>query len=445
MGAIMMKLKRLLAALMVFCLAVISVPAVAEETRYVSATWTNVYKKASTSSGRCGKLSFGESVTLIKDKSGWAKIRNEQGDVGFCKLSALKKKDPNTARKTLYALSAGVPVYRHALTSSKKLGTLAKGDAVIAVASTKDGKWRRIEYEGGHGYVRGSALSSTQPEMPTVMYIAANTAVIYKSASTSSKKLMLMNYGESLVRRKTSGSWAKVKTSAGVVGWIKKKTLTLDDPNGTEETWYVSKATAPVRVSPSSSSDRLATLTKDEPVSVVAETPDGEWKRVKYNTGYGFMRTDRLTSTPPNSGNPGYVDPYKGSASPTIERVAAIAVAQYGKPYVWGTEGPDTFDCSGLTFYAFKNGAGITLKRSAYEQGYDKTYQKITDVNQVKRGDIVCFDTVSADKDLSDHTGLYLGGGDFVHASSGQGKVVVSTLREGYYSRAFSWALRILP
>lgn len=440
-----MKMKRLLAMLVLVCLLAVYVPAMAEDTRYVSGTWTQVYKKASTSSAKCGKLSYGESVILIKEKSGWAKVQNEQGAVGFCKLSALTKNNPNTLNKTCYALSAGVSVYRHALTSSKKLGALAKADAVTVVAATKDGKWFRIEYESGYGYVRSASLSKTQPEVPTVMYICTNTAVVYKSASTASTKLLLMNYGESLVRRKTSGSWAKVKTSGGVVGWVKKSTLTLDDPNGDEETWYVAKATAPVRVSPLSSSQRLDTLTKDEPVSVVAETPDGEWKRVKYNTGYGYMKTERLTSAPPSSGNPGYTDPYKGSASPTIERVAAIAVAQFGKPYVWGTEGPDTFDCSGLTFYAFKNGAGITLKRSAYEQGYDKTYQRITDVNQIKRGDIVCFNTVDADQDLSDHTGLYLGGGDFIHASSGQGKVVVSTLKEGYYSRVFSWALRIIP
>lgn len=438
-----MNFKRLLAAFLLLCIVATVVPAFAEDTRYVSVTWTRVYKKPSTSAGHAGKLSFGEDVTFVQKKNGWAKIKNDKGAVGFCKLSALTKKNPNTGDDTYYALSAGVSVYRHAQTSSKKLGSLAKGDSVKAVATTKDGKWRRIEFNGGYGYVQSSRLSATQPEMPTVMYIKTNTAVIYKSASAQSAKLMTMSYGESLVRRKTNGNWAKVKTSAGVVGWVKKSCLTMDNPNGDATTWYVAKSTAPVRVSPVNGSNKLGSYTKDEPVSVVAETPDGVWKRVTYGSGYGYVKTARLTSTAPGK-YPVYTDPYKGTASATIERVCAIAVAQYGKPYVWGTEGPDTYDCSGLTYYAFKNGASITLKRSAYEQGYDGKYERITDVNQLKRGDIVCFNTVSADQDLSDHTSLYLGGGDFIHASSGQGKVIVSTLKEGYYSRVFSWGLRIV-
>ena len=53
------------------------------------------------------------------------------------------------------------------------------------------------------------------------------------------------------------------------------------------------------------------------------------------------------------------------------------------------------------------------------------------------------FDTVT-DNDPSDHAGIYLGGGWFIHASSGQGKVVVSNLASGYYNRVFSWGRRVL-
>ena len=52
------------------------------------------------------------------------------------------------------------------------------------------------------------------------------------------------------------------------------------------------------------------------------------------------------------------------------------------------------------------------------------------------------FNTVS-DGDLSDHAGIYLGAGYFIHASSGQGKVVVSSLASGYYNQVFSWGRRV--
>ena len=438
----MNRFKRILAAIMVFITLIVSAPALSEETRYVTANWTRVYKKASYSSKKLGKLSFGESVTFIKKKNGWAKVKNANGDVGFCRLTDVKKANPNTAGEKYYTATGSVVMYRHALTSSKKLMTIAKGKEVTVIATSKDGKWRRVTFEGKTGYILSGKLSQTMPEMPEVSYIAENTVFVYKNASASSKKLMVMSYGESLVKRKTSGNWAKVKTDGGVVGWVKKDAITTTDPNGDEVIWYAVK-NAPVRAYCDTSADKLGSFVKDEQVTVVASTPDGVWKRVKFGTGYGYVKTERLSDKAPDE-RPKYDDPYKGTASPTIERVVEIAVAQYGKPYVWGTEGPDTYDCSGLTYYAFKKGAGITLKRSAYEQGYDAKYEKITDVKQLKRGDIVCFNTVDSDQDLSDHTSLYLGGGLFVHASSGKMEVTVSTLSEGYYSRVFSWALRII-
>ena len=75
-------------------------------------------------------------------------------------------------------------------------------------------------------------------------------------------------------------------------------------------------------------------------------------------------------------------------------------------------------------------------------QGYSNTYTKIGSVSELRRGDLVYFNTIS-DGDLSDHAGIYLGAGYFIHASSGQGKVVVSSLASGYYNQVFSWGRRV--
>ena len=125
-----------------------------------------------------------------------------------------------------------------------------------------------------------------------------------------------------------------------------------------------------------------------------------------------------------------------------IEYVIYVAQTKLGKPYVYGSFGPNSFDCSGFTTYCYRQ-IGVELKHSAYTQGYDNSQQKISDPAQLKRGDIVCFDTVS-DSDLCDHTGIYLGNGKFVHASSSAKKVIISTLATGYYQRAFSWGRRVL-
>ena len=126
-------------------------------------------------------------------------------------------------------------------------------------------------------------------------------------------------------------------------------------------------------------------------------------------------------------------------SSSQVEKIISAARAQLGKPYVWGATGMSSFDCSGLTTYAFRQ-AGISLSRTAYAQGYGKG-TKLT-MNQLKRGDLVFFNTIS-DSDLCDHVGIYLGDNQFIHASSGGGKVMISSLT-GYYAENFSWGRCVL-
>lgn len=126
-----------------------------------------------------------------------------------------------------------------------------------------------------------------------------------------------------------------------------------------------------------------------------------------------------------------------------LEYVIYVAQTKLGKPYVYGSFGPDSFDCSGFTTYCFRQ-INIELKHSAYTQGYDASQKQLT-MAELKRGDLVFFDTV-ADSDLSDHSGLYIGNGKFIHASSSGKKVIISDLSKpgSYYNRVFSWGRRVL-
>ena len=123
------------------------------------------------------------------------------------------------------------------------------------------------------------------------------------------------------------------------------------------------------------------------------------------------------------------------------DTIVSAAMEKIGCKYVYGNSGPNAFDCAGLVYYAYKQ-VGITIKYSAYSQGY--SVGKQIEQDDLMPGDIVCFNTNDSDSDLSDHTGIYIGSGKFVHASSGGGKVMVSTLTSGYYQRTFSWGRRVL-
>ncbi|MGW8766716.1 NlpC/P60 family protein [Streptomyces sp. NPDC055815] len=83
----------------------------------------------------------------------------------------------------------------------------------------------------------------------------------------------------------------------------------------------------------------------------------------------------------------------------------SAAATQLGKPYVSGAEGPNSYDCSGLTMWSYRQ-AGVTLTRTTYTQQNDGV--KIGR-SQLKPGDLVFFNSLS-------HVGLYAGNNTILHA-----------------------------
>ncbi|MFI6688631.1 NlpC/P60 family protein [Streptomyces sp. NPDC050485] len=95
-------------------------------------------------------------------------------------------------------------------------------------------------------------------------------------------------------------------------------------------------------------------------------------------------------------------------AAPTARAAAAVAFAYsaLGKPYVWGATGPSSFDCSGLTQAAWGS-AGVQLPRT--------TYTQINSGARITRSELAPGDLVFFYSGIS-HVGLYIGGGQMIHA-----------------------------
>lgn len=106
-----------------------------------------------------------------------------------------------------------------------------------------------------------------------------------------------------------------------------------------------------------------------------------------------------------------------------IETVIGYALAQQGDRYVFGTAGPNTFDCSGLVLAAFHQ-VGIELY---HYTGVMLTKGTPVSRDEMQRGDIVF--------PSSGHVAIYLGNGMMIAASSGQGKVVVQKVYAFYAAR----------
>ena len=414
-------------------------------TVYISANTLVAYSSPSTSSKSLGTMSYGESMLLLGVDDGWAKIQNSSGAVGYCKYGGLTNVNPNNLNLTMYAQSNGVKLYAKPLTTATVRKTINQGDSVTVIAVTGDGAWARVNLGSGkYAYAQTKSISETKPDgddsgitdiKKKTVYISATTLAVYASPSTSSASLGTMSFGESLSCTGTSSTWARVMNSSGALGYCKLSGLSDTNPNTYNVTLYAQSSGVKVYSKASTSSTVLTTLSLNTKVTGVAINADKSWIRLKNDSGsYGYVQASSVATTP-DSGS---------TDSATVNKVIALAKAQSGKPYVYGTTGPNSFDCSGFTYYVFKNAAGITLKRTSESQGYDSSYTKISAISNLKVGDLVFFNTNSDDADLCDHVGIYLGSGSFIHASSAGGKVITSSLNSGYYNRTYSWGRRVL-
>jgi cell wall-associated NlpC family hydrolase len=110
---------------------------------------------------------------------------------------------------------------------------------------------------------------------------------------------------------------------------------------------------------------------------------------------------------------------------------ATIATRYLGVPYVWGGASPSGFDCSGLVMYVYAQ-LGISLPHYTVSQWNATTPISLS---QIQPGDLLFFDHLG-------HVGIYIGGGQFIHAPHTGTVVQISSL-SGYYSSVLDGARRV--
>jgi cell wall-associated NlpC family hydrolase len=105
-----------------------------------------------------------------------------------------------------------------------------------------------------------------------------------------------------------------------------------------------------------------------------------------------------------------------------------------GVPYVWGGESPSGFDCSGLVAYVYAQ-IGISLPHYTVAQ-WDYPGAIYVPRSELEPGDLVFFDGLG-------HVGIYIGGGQFIHAPHTGTVVQISDLNSGWYAANYDGARRI--
>jgi len=182
---------------------------------------------------------------------------------------------------------------------------------------------------------------------------------------------------------------------------------------------------------------------------------NNQWYKIIFGNTIGYIRSDymKLTQIPyENQASPnkplffigGKSTGVKPSASAlqnpgaaNASAIIATAKAYLGVPYVWGGSSPSGFDCSGFVQYVFAK-HGISLPRTSKQQwGVGTAVSK----SNLLPGDLVFFANTYTSG--VSHLGIYLGSGQFIHASSSKG-VIISELSNSYWASHYHGAKRIL-
>lgn len=220
------------------------------------------------------------------------------------------------------------------------------------------------------------------------------------------------------------------------------------------KTGYVNTDSLKVRKEASTTSEMIDSLKKNDQVSIIEEL-DG-WYKIKISGEIGYVSskyvsdkkveetTSRGTDTQRSQEPTTAIENEKteettNKTSSKGESVVEYAKQYLGYKYVSGGSTPSTgFDCSGFTSYVYKN-FGITLNRSSKDQIKNGT---AVEKSNLQLGDIVVFNGDS-NKSIG-HVGIYIGNGNFIHASNPSDGVKITALSSSYYNLRYVGARRVI-
>ena len=179
---------------------------------------------------------------------------------------------------------------------------------------------------------------------------------------------------------------------------------------------------------------------------VVSSLPDGTiveivginngWYKIQYGGKTGYVSSDYMVTVKDSVGSRSTAE--AASSSAIGDQIVAYAKQFLGVPYVYGGNGPNCFDCSGFTKYVYAH-FGVTLNRTATDQLANGTS---VSKSQLQPGDLVFF-RANTTKPVS-HVGIYIGNGQFIHASTNTYSVQIDRLDTGYYAGVYVYGRHIL-
>ena len=412
----------------------------------VTADALNVRSGPSTSYGITTKLYKGDKVEILETSNGWHKIKASNGKIGwvsgdYIKVSSGSTSQPSTSTTKATVTATSLNVRSGAGTSYSVITKLPKGTVVDVLESASNG-WKKIKTSGGTtGSAGNSSTNNSTSQTSYKATVNTDSLNMRKGAGTSYSVITKLSKGTVVdVIESASNGWKKVKTSNGTTGWVSGSYLTTgvveytSTDNSTSQTSYkatVNTDSLNMRKGAGTSYSVITKLSNGTVVDVLESASNG-WKKIKTSNGtIGWVSGSYLAN--------GVVEQTSTPSTNKVQAVIDLAHKQLGKPYVWGAEGPNSFDCSGLIYYVYKNAASITLPRTSSDQ-----YSAGVAVSRsnLKAGDLI-FSSTDGTGNIT-HVAIYVGDGQMIHAPRNGKNVEKVSINNSYWNKAYVGARRVL-
>lgn len=437
-----MKIKAALIAVIALCL-MLSIGAAqaradSEGAATVTASALNMRSEPNTSSSVVTCLPRGTTVIVTGSSGSWRQVVYQE-NTGYMSAEYLSVSDSAEGSfGTGTVTGDDVRIRSGPGTSYDILGTRSKGDSLEVTGVS--GGWYKIALNGSDGYISSTYLSfgSSGTSTSTGSSGVSGTGTVTGSGvrlrsgpGTSYSILGSYDAGTSVTVTGESGDWYQVSLN-GSDGFIYKSYLSLGESvsSGGYTVASMTETAASVisavhmRSGPDTSYSSQRVLSAGTSVTITGES--GNWYRVSFSGSEGYVYKTYLST---------------GSVSSNASegaRIVATAKNYLGVPYVYGGTSPSGFDCSGFVYYVYRQ-CGYSITRTATAQNGDGYY---VSRSSLQPGDIIIFYN-SAMSGIG-HAGIYIGDNQFIHASSGSGKVVISSLSSTYYNTHYYSARRVV-
>ena len=428
----------IMAAVAIISLFFINI-SLAANTAKISVETANLRESADTNGKILELLSVGEEVQIIEKTGDWYKVK-ARGITGYLRQDLLTVSEEETENNTT----------TEPVTENKELEETTEEQTVEAVAE------ETVTTEQDEAIELGEKIVVEDTKLKIVPVINA-TDIIEVKKDEKVNVIEVIN------------GWACIEVGT-TKGWIRKEKLIKEEekvqevvapvqeveeveqeaPQTVIKTLFVNTTTINLRKEANTTSDIVTQLPVNTAVDVLEEA--NGWSKVKVSGKEGYILSSLLSTTKQETSRSSAVrtttevkeEENKTEASTTTEVTASadsVSVVAYAKQfigtkYVYGGSTPSSgFDCSGFTSYIYKQ-YGINLNRTAAGQ-----YSNGVAVN---RSDLQPGDLIMFGKSGINHVGIYIGGGQIVHAANSSRGVTTDTINSGYYNNNYVGARRVI-